>query len=160
MQIFLGADHGGVQAKEAIIHYLQANYPDWECVDCGSDSLEPSDYPDFAAIVCRNLISTFQNKENKENAYGILLCRSGEGMVMAANKFPGIRAALVWQDKIAIETRQDNDANVIVFPSDYMAEEDMFSTLNTFFATSFSEEPRHTRRLEKLKQLEEAEYES
>lgn len=157
MQIFLGADHGGVQAKEAIIHYLQANYPDWESIDCGSDSLEPSDYPDFAAIVCRNLIGSIQKNET---AYGILLCRSGEGMVMAANKFPGIRAALVWQDKIAMETRQDNDANIIVFPSDYMSEEDMFSILNTFFATSFSGEARHIRRLEKLKQLEEAEYES
>lgn len=146
MHIYFGADHGGYALKK----YLLANLSSEELhiTDCGTDSKDqPDDYPDFAADVAALV-------QRDPSGFGVLLCRSGEGMAMAAGKLPGIRAALVWQSTVARETRRDNDANILVLPSDFMSESEALRCLRVFIATPFSEEPRHVRRLQKLADLE------
>src|SRR4051812_34530994 len=111
MHVFFGSDHGGFAQKTQLLHVLAAQGISY--TDCGTYSSESTDYPDFAIAVCTAVMNTHDSK-------GVLLCRSGEGMEMAANKVKGIRAALVWKEAVAKETRNDNDANVLVLPSDFV----------------------------------------
>src|ERR1044072_8189565 len=114
MHVFIASDHGGVAQKEILVKELTT--AGYEITDCGSyDREAKDDYPDFALAVGRAVAGQPENR-------GILLCRSGEGMEMAANKMPKIRAALVWKTEVAAETRRDNDANVLVLPSDFISE--------------------------------------
>lgn len=116
--------------------------------DCGSYSKDAADdYPDFGLAVAQAV------KDHPENR-GVLLCRSGEGMEMVANKVPHIRAALVWRPDVAAETRRDNDANVLVLPSDFISNEEATEITKTFLSTDFSGEERHLRRLEKMANIE------
>ena len=151
MHIYIGSDHGGQEQKTFLIEGLK----DGECVitDCGSYSTEATDYPDFALAVGKAVIAD-------PGSMGILLCRSGEGMEMAANKIAKVRAALVWSAEIAKETRQDNDANVLVLPSDFVSDQDALTITKVFIATEFSGEKRHIRRLEKLHNIENTHYEA
>ncbi|MEI6477836.1 MAG: RpiB/LacA/LacB family sugar-phosphate isomerase [bacterium] len=150
--VYLGSDHGGFAQKARLLEALQAD--GCEVVDCGGYTPDAGDdYPDFAAKVGEEV------SRNSE-ARGILLCRSGEGMEMAANKIKGIRAALAWNTKVAEETRKDNDANVLVMPSDFVSEEETLAMARVFLATEFSNEERHVRRLQKLHALEGGSYES
>jgi ribose 5-phosphate isomerase B len=148
MTIYLGADHGGLQLKERLEHELGQ---DFTLVDCGTYDTTSTDYSDYALAVCRQ-VRTFTASR------GILICRSGEGMVMAANKIPGIRAALVWSPEVAVETRRDNDANVLVLAADFLTVEKAEEITKRFLETPFSGEERHVRRLHKLEQLEQFAY--
>lgn len=145
MRIYIGSDHGGFNQKNLIMDKLIILGHD--VVDCGSYTQDATDYPDFALAV-GNAVRA------EEGTLGVLLCRSGEGMEIAANKIPGIRAALVWRTDIAKETRQDNDANIIVIPSDFTSDTDAVEYVTTFIATPFSGAERHIRRIEKLKAIE------
>jgi len=145
MRVYLGSDHGGFQEKRQLIERLEGR--GIETVDKGAFDAEPSDYPDYAIAVGRAV-------QEDPDSRGILLCRSGEGMAMAANKLPGIRAAVAWSPKVAIETRSDNDANVLVIPSDYVPAELSQKIADAFLATPFSGEERHVRRLAKIAQIE------
>jgi ribose 5-phosphate isomerase B len=145
MRVIIGADHGGVQQKEQLKGQLQA--AGYEVEDVGAHDEAASDYPDFAVKVGEVV-------QQDPEARGVLLCRSGEGMAMAANKMKGIRAALVWRPDVARETRRDNDANVIVLAGDFVAEHDMLEITKAFLDTPFSGEERHVRRIEKIKQME------
>lgn len=150
MTIYLGSDHGGFAHKQAILAHLQA--AGREVVDCGSHRLEPADdYTDFSLAVAQAVAA-------QPGSRGILLCRSGEGMEMVANKVAGIRAALVWDRRIAQETRRDNDANVMVLPADFITSEQAVNLSDQFLETEFSGEERHLRRLEKLHQIEHTQY--
>ena len=149
MQIFIGSDHGGFAQKEQLTQLLTAQ--GFSVTDCGTYTTDSTDYPDFALAVCQAVIKQPRTK-------GILLCRSGEGMEMAANKVKGIRAALVWEEKVAQETRRDNDANVLVLPSDFISSQDTEKITNAFLHTEFSGEDRHIRRLEKLHHIEHTQY--
>src|ERR1041384_4652210 len=102
--IAIGADHGGFEVKEALRQHLQAK--GWNVTDYGTNSLESSDYPDFAHSVA-NAVA-----DNK-NEFGILVCTSGVGMSITANKVPGVRAALVFDPEMAGLARQHNNANVL-----------------------------------------------
>jgi ribose 5-phosphate isomerase B len=99
------------------------------------------------------IVGRYQPEESSHRL-GILLCRSGEGMEMAANKVPGIRAALVWGTELARESRTDNDANIAVLPADYLSAEDALRIVRIFISTPFSGANRHLRRLEKLHAIE------
>lgn len=145
MHIFIGSDHGGFEQKNLLIQKLEEN--GLLVSDCGTYSPESTDYPDFAVAVGRAILT-------HPRARGILLCRSGEGMVMAANKLPGIRAALAWRKEVAEETRRDNDANILVLPSDYISDDEAIAVVHSFVTTAFSGEERHVRRLEKLQSIE------
>jgi ribose 5-phosphate isomerase B len=151
VQVYIGSDHGGFQQKERLIPVLQAH--GYAVTDSGTHSAESTDYPEFALVVGRQVLAN-------PGSLGILLCRSGEGMQMAANKIPGIRAALVWTEPVARETRNDNDANVLVLPSDFVTQEEEERIVLTFLSTPFSQEERHARRIEELNYIEHAAHSS
>lgn len=146
MRVIIGTDHGGYNQKEQLKGQLQeAGY---SVEDMGTFSGNtPDDYPEFAVKVAEAV-------QADPEARGVLLCRSGEGMEIAANKFKGIRASLVWRPDIAAETRHDNDANIIVLPSDFVAEHDMVTIVKTFLDTPFSHEERHARRIAQITDIE------
>ena len=140
MQIYIAGDHGGFSDKQALVSFLQSK--DLEVHDLGAHSLEPGDdYPIYAKAVSEEVGVHAGSK-------GILLCRSGEGMAMTANRYPGIRAAVVWNTTVARETREDNDANVAVIPADFLDEGMVIECVQIFLDTPFSKEERHIRRIQ------------
>ena len=117
-------------------------------VDLGPDKLDPTDdYPVYAQKVAQAVAA-------EPGSFGILLCRSGEGMEIAANKVDGVRAALVWKPHLAAETRGDNDSNVIVFASDEHTVDEMAEMSEVFLTTPFSHAARHERRLGEIEEIE------
>jgi ribose 5-phosphate isomerase B len=147
VRVFIGSDHGGYVQKDRLVSLLSSQ--GYQVVDSGTHSDESTDYPEYALLVGRQVIE-------HPGSFGILLCRSGEGMQMAANKIPGIRAALVWTEAVATETRHDNDANVLVLPSDFISQEDEEAIVRAFLTTPFSHEERHERRIEEIGFIEHA----
>ena len=143
LRIALGADHGGIELKQAIHAHLSKK----GCVisDFGAYSHESVDYPDYAEPVCRHLIA-------KEFDFGILVCRSGIGMSMAANRFPQIRASLLNNADDAKLTRQHNDSNVLCLSSNHVEPAAVGKIVDAFLNTAF-EGGRHERRVEKLDHL-------
>ncbi len=148
--VYIGSDHGGFAQKELLVRALQEE--GFIVTDCGTYNRESTDYPDFAVAV-GNAVAA------EAGRFGILLCRSGEGMEMAVNKVPKIRAALVWKKEVAEETRHDNDANVLVLPSDFISDEEAVTISRAFLTTQFSKGERHVRRIEKLHRIEHTNYE-
>ncbi len=147
MKIFIGADHGGFALKEKIKAWLVQMGHDVE--DCGAFQLEAEDdYPDFSFPVAEK---TAQNPD----ALGILFCRSGAGVVIAANKVKGVRAVDVASVDMARTARQENHANVIGIAGDFLSEEKVQEIISTFLTTPFSEGDRHARRVQKIIQYEE-----
>ncbi len=145
MRVIIGTDHGGYLQKEQLVIALrEAGY---NVEDMGTHSAESTDYAEYAVKVGRAI-------QQDPSARGILLCRSGEGMEIAAYKLKGIRAALVWRPDIAAETRRDNDSNILVLPADFVAEHDMVGISRAFLDTDFSGEERHLRRIEQINALE------
>jgi ribose 5-phosphate isomerase B len=142
MHIAIGSDHRGVEFKSKIIALLKS----WcyECQDCGAYSEEPVDYPDIAAKVAYAVTAG-------EFDCGILICGTGIGMSIAANKIKGIRAALAYDEFTATRARLHNDANVLCLGS--LGPGNVTAMLNAFLTTEF-EGGRHQRRLEKISALE------
>ena len=110
--------------------------------DCGTNSLDSCDYPDYAHKVADEV-------ENKQVDFGILICGSGNGISMAANKHKGIRAALCWKREIAMLARQHNDANILSLPARFIDEAEAKACVDVFLNTSF-EGGRHQKRVEKI----------
>ncbi|MGI8618349.1 MAG: ribose 5-phosphate isomerase B [Gemmatimonadaceae bacterium] len=139
-KIPIGADHAGFAMKEQLKQELeQLGY---EPVDFGAKSEEASDYPPFAHAVAEQIA-------NGQARRGVLLCGSGIGMDIAANRHPGVRAALAWQPAIAELSRKHNDSNVLVLPSRFMSQDDASAALRKFLETEF-EGGRHQRRVEQI----------
>ena len=111
ISISIGSDHAGFELKKQIIDYLKNK--SFIVIDKGCFSEERADYPDFAHHTAESVIT-------KESEFGILMCGSGNGINMTANKHKGIRAALCWTSEIAAMARQHNDANVLVLPARYI----------------------------------------
>ncbi|HEY4101961.1 MAG TPA: ribose 5-phosphate isomerase B [Gemmatimonadales bacterium] len=143
-RIPIGADHAGFEMKAMIADELRAQGFDVE--DVGSHTTAPTDYPDYAHVVAREI-------EEGEANRGILLCGSGLGMSYAANRHPGIRAAVVWSPDIARLARQHNDANVLVLPSRFIDEGTAREIVRTFLNTPF-EGGRHVKRIAKIENAE------
>jgi ribose 5-phosphate isomerase B len=139
-QFAIGSDHAGFALKEYIKEHLNKN----GCIfhDFGSYSEEPMDYPDTA----HPLAKAVQSGEYK---YGILICGSGNGVAIVANKYTGIRAAICWNDEITRLARRHNDANIIVLPARFISLEDAVRFVLLFLNTEF-EGGRHERRVEKI----------
>lgn len=134
---FIASDHRGFKLKK----YIKENYP---LIDLGPFSdIKKVDYPDYAKKLC-SLVK-------KEKAKGILICSTGIGMSIAANRYRGIRAALCRTKKDAELARKHNDANVLVLGGDYTKKSDARKIIDAFFNTKFSNEERHKRRISKLK---------
>jgi len=145
MKIFVGSDHGGYYLKEKVEAYLARNKYDVE--DIGAKELNPEDdYPQFAHRAVMKILST----PEKENPRAILLCRGGQGMAIAANRFAGIRASVIWSDNEARMTRLDNDSNVLCIPTDHINDEEVYQIIDTWLNTEFSKAPRHIRRLKEI----------
>lgn len=139
--IAIGADHAGFEQKQAIIHWLKRN--GYEVIDAGPDSEASVDYPDHIHPVANAV-------EAGEAWLGIILCGSGNGAAMTANKHQGIRAALCWNNELASLARQHNDANVLSIPSRFVPEAVALSMVQTFLETPF-EGGRHQRRVDKIR---------
>ncbi len=140
MKVAIGADHGGFDAKEKLITYLKNK--GYAVADMGTNSSESVDYPDFAEKVCQEIL---QQKAD----FGILICGTGIGISIAANRHVGIRAALLYNDETAALARQHNNANIAVFGGRMMSVDDMEKRLDIFLNTGF-EGGRHLRRIEKI----------
>ena len=140
MKIAIGADHGGFQAKEALISYLQSK--GFDVKDLGTNSEASVDYPDFAQKVCQEIL-------NAQADLGVLICGTGIGISIAANRFKGIRAALLYSDDVARLAKLHNNANIAVFGGRTMSVQEMKQRLDIFLNTEF-EGGQHIRRLEKL----------
>lgn len=140
MKIAIGSDHAGYELKEKIKQLLTDKKIEVE--DFGAFSTASVDYPDFAH-------PTSKAVEDKNADLGILLCGSGNGIAMTANKHKGIRAAICWNTELADLARQHNDANILVLPARFISEELGLEIVKSFLNNEF-EGGRHQRRVEKI----------
>lgn len=147
MRIYLGADHNGFDDKAKIAEMLTRD--GHEVIDCGDVTRDgDDDFPQFAGQVATALLG-----DGDTDARGILVCGSGQGMVMAANRFKGIRAALVWNLDEARSSRNDDDSNVLCLSAKHTSLEEMQSIIKTWLDTPFAAAPRFVRRLKELDNL-------
>lgn len=140
IKIAIGSDHAGFELKEKLITYLKSRSS--TVIDKGCYSSERADYPDYGHAVAMAVL-------NKEAQFGILMCGSGNGINITANKHKGIRAALCWNSEIAALARQHNDANILVLPARYMSVEEAYKCIDVFLTEKF-EGGRHQDRVEKI----------
>lgn len=144
MIIYVGSDHGGFEWKQEVVKYLTDREYDVE--DIGAKALDPhDDYPQFAQEAALKVIGS-----TDDDPRAILLCRGGQGMAIAANRFKGIRASVVWNHEEARMTRLDNDSNVLCIPSDHIHQKEALLIIETWLKTEFSGAPRHIRRLKEI----------
>jgi ribose 5-phosphate isomerase B len=145
MRVAIGADHAGFELKGFIIHHLaQAGH---ELVDVGTHSREPVDYPDYARAVAQAILSGGTER-------GILVCGSGVGACVAANKLTGIRAGLCHDTYSAHQGVEHDDINMLCLGARVIGPELALELVSTFLAARFSGEERHRRRLAKIEALE------
>ncbi len=147
MKIAIGSDHAGFSLKAAIIEHLQKQ--NITVLDKGTYGISSVDYPDFAYPVARACV-------NGEVDFGILVCYTGIGMSMAANKVKGVRAALVNITEDALLTREHNDANVLCLSAKNLHDVEAFEIVDTFLNTEFAG-GRHARRVDKVMDIENEE---
>lgn len=145
MTVAIGADHGGFHLKTVIVDFLKKN--NLTVNDLGAYSDEPSDYPDFARAVCEEILS-------KKADRGILICGSGVGACVAANKFPGIRAGLCHDTFSAHQGVEDDDINVLCLGARVIGSELAKEIVKTWFSSTFTGAERHKRRLAKVADIE------
>ena len=143
-KIALAADHAGYEEKEKIKRTLDELGVEY--ADMGTASTDSVDYPDYAAKVGEAV-----SKGDYEQ--GLLVCGSGTGMAIAANKIKGVRAAVAWNEDIARLAREHNDANVLALPARFMSDEEAAKVLKAWFAADF-EGGRHAKRVDKIIDLE------
>lgn len=146
MKIAVGCDHGGIRLKPALIEFLQEKGVEY--VDFGCYSNEAVDYNDYAEKVCNSVLS-------KECDLGILVCGTGIGMSIVANKIKGIRCGHCQDSFSAKMTREHNDANVLAIGERVIGVGVMKEIVEAFISTPFSNGERHAQRVNKIKQLEE-----
>jgi ribose 5-phosphate isomerase B len=146
-RIPIAADHAGFEMKAKLETMLEKL--GYEVQDLGASTPASSDYPDFGHPLAREI-------SEGEAKRGILLCGTGLGMSYVANRYPHVRAAVVWSSEIAELARRHNDANVLVLPSRYLNEADAEAIVRTFLDTPF-DGGRHERRVEKIERTGESE---
>lgn len=143
MKIYLGADHNGFHLKEKVFAYLVKH--GYTVEDVGNDELEPADdFPEFAQLAATRIIG-----DEDKDPRAILLCGGAQGMAMAANRFRGIRASVVWDAFEAKMTRNDNDSNILCLPSRVLDDEDdgvWQGIIETWLNTPFASAARFRRR--------------
>ena len=139
MNISIGNDHAGVDYKNHIIEKLKENY---NVINHGTNNIESVDYPDFAHPVSLDV-------QKNTSDLGILICGSGNGVAMTANKYKNVRAALCWNDQIAVLAKKHNNANIICIPARFISKEEALQIIKSFIDTEF-EAGRHQRRVNKI----------
>lgn len=147
MTIYIGADHRGFKLKESLKTFLEKR--GYDVADLGAKKYDKNDdYPDFAAKVAQAVSG------DPEKRQGIVICGSGEGVEIVANKFKHVRAALVANTKQAFASRNDDDANVLALAADFLSETRAKKIVEIWLNTPFSREERHKRRIQKISDLE------
>ncbi|WP_374028656.1 RpiB/LacA/LacB family sugar-phosphate isomerase [Bdellovibrio bacteriovorus] len=152
MVVYTGCDHAGLDLKLKVM----AAFPEFQWQDMGTHSGESVDYPDYADQICKKLVQVeLQNKSKNitdsadGEALGLLICGSGQGMAIRANRYPEIRAALCWNEDIARLSREHNNANVLCLSARFTSPDQAIKMVRAFFAGKF-EGGRHQRRVDKL----------
>lgn len=144
MHVIVGADHRGFKLKNELKEWL--NSQGYEIEDVGPEAYDKrDDYPDFALKVAEKI---------KNEDLGIVICGSGVGMAVAANKVPGIRAGLVHDPAMARVAREHDDLNVLALGSDFISVDQAKEVVKTWLETKYSGEERHTRRIKKIEEYE------
>lgn len=147
MKIYLGADHNGYHLKESLERHLKRQ--GFEVHDDGGASLDPNDdFPVFAQKVVMDVLGS-----NDKNSRGILICGSGQGMCMAANRFKGIRAALGYDRESVRSARNDDDANVLCLPASILKNDKAYELVEVFLSTKFAGAHRFVRRISEMDDL-------
>lgn len=147
MKIYVGSDHNGFFMKQAIVDYLKKNK--FNVVDDGDNQLDPQDdYPDFAKKVVADVLGS-----KDKHSMGILLCGSGQGMCMTANRYKGIRAALGYDQESVRSSRNDDDANILCLPARILSEEQACELAKLFIKTEFAKAPRFSRRIQEMDEV-------
>ena len=145
MKLYLGADHRGYELKNQLREYLFHHKHDVE--DVGPPTLdEDDDYPKYAYLVATKVLG-------EEDGAGILICGSGQGMAIAANRIGGIRAAIAWNEDTARTAKADDNANVLVLPADFTDPEEAPRLVELWLGTKFSADPKYHRRVDELEDL-------
>jgi len=139
-KIYIASDHAGVDLKSFLVQHTDLSA--YELIDLGPNSEDSVDYPDFAHPLAENV-------SNNEGSLGLLICGSGNGVCMTANKHANIRAGLAWTEEIASLTRQHNNANVLCLPARFVSQEKALSIVKAYLDMEF-EGGRHQRRVEKI----------
>jgi ribose 5-phosphate isomerase B len=140
MKIAIGNDHAGPDYKKAIVAFLESK--GHKITNYGTDTFESVDYPDFGHKVAKDV-------NDKKVDFGIIICGSGNGIAMSANKHQNVRAALCWMKEIAVLARQHNDANIMSIPARYTSIQQAIEMVDTFLNTDF-EGGRHATRVSKI----------
>jgi ribose 5-phosphate isomerase B len=147
MKIYLGADHNGFDYKTELMEQLQAD--GHEVVDCGDLNRDQNDdFPQFAGQVVTAILA-----DSDDQVRGILVCGSGQGMCMAANRFKGIRASLCWDQEEARSARNDDDSNVLCLSARALNFDTTMAIVQTWLSTPFAGASRFVRRLKELDEL-------
>lgn len=142
MKIAIASDHGGFELKQQLLQY----YKQYDWLDFGTDSTDSVDYPDYAKKVAEAVRSGLAD-------YGVLICGTGIGISIAANRYKGIRAALLYDNEVARLAKVHNNANVLVFGGRTMKFNDVVARIDTFFNAEY-EGGRHQSRLDKMENME------
>lgn len=140
MKISIGSDHGGFAYKQEVIKYLETK--GYEVIDCGTYSLDSCDYPDFAYKAAKKV-------SDKEVERGIVICTSGEGVCITANKLKDVRCGLIYNEEVSLLTRQHNDCNMVAFGAKFMPLELVKKCIDNFLNIEF-EGGRHINRVNKI----------
>jgi ribose 5-phosphate isomerase B len=145
--LYIGSDHRGYKVKEDIEKFLESRKVAF--VDVGDKKFKPGDdYPDYSKKVAAAV-----SKDPAKNS-GIVLCGSGQGVCIVANKFKNVRAIVAWDEAVAVASRHDDDANVLCLPADFASPELCERIVAAFLGTKFSFEKAHIRRLEEISDIE------
>ena len=145
--LYIGADHGGFPLKEYLKQWFLKKGIEYS--DLGAETLAlDDDYPVYA----KKVASKASGAPDKH--VGLLLCRSGQGVAIAANKFKGVRAVVIWNEAEARASKHDDGANVLCLPTDYITQKQAERIVGAWLATPFSNEARHVRRLKQIARLE------
>ena len=143
IHVFMASDHAGYALKQGLAKHLEKQ--GCGVVDIGPSAEHPVDYPDYAYALCKAL----SLHEDTEMSLGVLICGTGQGMAMTANRYvqgKHIRAAVCWSEEVAVLARGHNDANVLCLPARFLDEKEAIGIVDAFFGTPF-EAGRHARRL-------------
>jgi len=143
--LYITSDHGGLKLKSRLVEFLKRKNIEFE--DCGPNELIPSDdYTDYVIPVMRKVLESPKNN-------AVLICKNGVGVSITANRFKGIRCALSWRLEHAVSSRNDDDANVLALPANYISEDEAEIILENWLNKDFSKEERFVRRLNKLEEI-------
>lgn len=142
--IYIGSDHRGYKLKEYVKEYLEDRAQDYE--DLGADNEEESDYPEFAKKV--------GEKVSRTDNRGILICGSGAGMTITANKIKGIYAALSTNPEMSKAIKAQDDVNVLVLAANFTSEDEAKKILDSWFSAKFDRKDRHQRRIDQIAEME------